>query len=487
MTNPSRLLLIERGQQFELADNPAEAAGQYLAAAQACYLDDAMFETATLCLRAVQHVRKMPVGSVERDRVLAESILLSLAAKERDWRLPLDGDKADDPRSLAFEAGEAAARTCDSALIARVRYFIGKMLIMFESRFEAVATLSEALIDARVADDPLAELVILTALGGQTAGGNIEEGVVLLKQALAVYTSGIRGHEPGESFEVIDITRSYVHLLQALGVAEFDRGHFDEAMVHLEASREEIEASEIKGELDRTLNYLGQVYTATGKFELAEAALKQALAIHMEPDHRGSTHPWHAYNLGQLGKLYLEWNRLDDAYPMIEAAWDETNNAMTVALSSLVANFLAEVLIHPESPHRDEGRAEQLLRSTITREGETGFYRSRVAANSLLGRLALSQNKALEAYAASSEAVTELERRGSLPALRTEEVLLHHARICKVVQRDDEAKLYLAKAHDVLMQRASTLQSDEDRTTFLERVPLSTAITSWAALADRAV
>jgi tetratricopeptide (TPR) repeat protein len=223
------------------------------------------------------------------------------------------------------------------------------------------------------------------------------------------------------------IDRQYHHLLQIIGIAEFDLGHFDGAIRFLEASRRGVASSPLPVELERILNFLGQTYTAAGQFERAEQALTEAINLEIDPGISGAWNPWRAYNQGQLGKLYLEWERFDAAASVLVPAWNETHDLTTASLKVLVANFYAEALMHPASPGRDEANAEAILKETATLAGESGFFRSRVQAHTLLARLSLMQNRPLEAVAYSSAALEELEHRGTLPALRVEEIFFHHA------------------------------------------------------------
>jgi cytochrome c-type biogenesis protein CcmH/NrfG len=60
-------------------------------------------------------------------------------------------------------------------------------------------------------------------------------------------------------------------------------------------------------DLPDKLNFLGQVYTAMGRFEDAETVLTESIQLLGDDE----VSPWSGYNSALLGKLYLESSRVD--------------------------------------------------------------------------------------------------------------------------------------------------------------------------------
>jgi tetratricopeptide (TPR) repeat protein len=121
--------------------------------------------------------------------------------------------------------------------------------------------------------------------------------------------------------------------------------------------------------------------------------------------------------------------------------------------------------------------AERLLLETVQQSEQSGSYRTLIAALSLLGQLALLQDRADAALGYSGRAMEYLEKMGmAMPALRTEEVLFNHYRVLTAAGRGPEAQKYLEQADAVIRRKASTLRNDEERRWYLERVKINREI-----------
>lgn len=479
-----RRLVIEIAQRAEAGNDPATAATHYLLAARTSLRDGAGTETAELARRAATNAQRICDRTDQHDRLVAEALALNVAARELDWGTRTESQDEEDPYQLIALAGVAANRAGDPLLAAQLKFLAGKVLLTIENRPDAVATFEDALRDARNADDPLTEFLILAELGHHSAGGNVERARDILRQAMDLFQRRLQPNRSSLPIARDDLDRHYHHLLQVIGVAEFDLGNFDAAIRLLDASRRGVAASKLPIELERILNFLGQVYTATGQFEIAEHVLTEAIALELDRGIPGTSNPWRVYNRGQLGKLYLEWERLSDAAVLLAPAWEEAQHLTTASLKVLVANFYAEALIHPASQIRDEAKAETILHETATLAGNSGFFRSGVQAYSLLARLSLQQNQPLAALAFSIVAAEELQDHGTLPALRVEEIFFHHAQILQATSKFAEATSFLEKAHAVIIQKADTLRDPLDRQTFLDRVPLCREIRSTSTIRE---
>jgi tetratricopeptide (TPR) repeat protein len=213
------------------------------------------------------------------------------------------------------------------------------------------------------------------------------------------------------------------------------------------------------------LNFLAQVYVAMGLFEDAEAVLRDVIASQKDSEEPVAVR---GYNLALLGKLYLEWSRVGDARIPLLAGWKETQATWNVAVAPLVRNYYAELLMHSDNGARDLAEAGRQLEANLNETSNTGFHRSEIAALSLRGQLALMQGKLDDAVKYSGNAIDELEKRGTMPALRTEEVLFNHYLVLKASDRLSEALSYLEQARNVLQQKASSMNDESHRRSFLE-------------------
>jgi hypothetical protein len=142
----------------------------------------------------------------------------------------------------------------------------------------------------------------------------------------------------------------------------------------------------------------------------------------------------------------------------------------------LIRNFYCELLMHPSYEDRDLAQAHELLQTTVKETSRSGFLRSTIAALSLLGKLSLLQDQVDLAVQHIGRAVQELDRVGTMPALRTEEILLTSFEILTAAGRQQEADAHLERADQLLQQKARSIADPARRALFLERVPTSRAI-----------
>ncbi len=474
---PSKLAL-EVARHHEYGGKPLSAARQYYLSAECSFYSGAFKETVELCQRALRSVRNLPEGVDDHDRLRAEVIQLLLTASWIGWqgKPGLQGDL-----SLADmgEEGEAAAfRTGDQALLAQAKYLRAKILLATRSLVESIEVIREALDMARKAGDPLLEFAILPDLGMQINGlgmqpkdGEQAPGLKLQYQAYDLYKDKLTRRT---DLHNAALERHFYLLQSYIGVGEFDWGNFDKAVERLNESITGLKELKMLYDLPDKLNYLGQVYMAMGLFEDAEALLTES--IQLLKDEEAS--PWRGNNLALLGKLYLEWSRVEDAVEPLRKGWEETQKTWFVALVPLVRNYYAELLMNTDYKDYDLAEADRLFGATIEECKTSHFHRSTVAALSLRGRLALMQEHVDAALGYSTEAVGYLEKHGTLPALRTEEVLFNHYCVLKANGQSSEAFVYLDQANKVLQKKGASIKDEEHRRSFMERVPVSRAILS---------
>jgi len=140
-------------------------------------------------------------------------------------------------------------------------------------------------------------------------------------------------------------------------------------------------------------------------------------------------------------------------------------------LISLVRNYYAEYLIHPDNKQRDLEQAAILLRENLSECRASAMHRSAILALSMLGQIMLQEENRESAFALSQEAVEYLERMGRMPALRSEEIYYNHYKIFNALGNEKEAQKSLEKAYDLIHY---VLIDDEKP--FFERVPLNRSI-----------
>src|SRR2546422_1237135 len=474
---PRRRLVLEVARHHALGGNHLPAARYYYQAAQTSYYDGAFLETSDLCQRALEKVRKLPEGVPDHDRLRAEVTLLLLLASELRWRGRPELQGKLQLVSLADEAEAAAARTGDLAPIAQAKPLKGKTFIFTNNLDRAVEVMKQALEVAREAKDYLAEFVIMSDLGHQmvgaraTVGADFSSGLALQYQAHELFEKHLIT-QTGPNSD--DLNRLLFRLEGTIGVGEFDRANFEDAMTWLTRSVDGLRQLKRHHELSWVLNFLGQVYTAIGLFENAEKAIGDAIGLYKDEKESIAVR---AYNLAQLGKLYLEWNRVEKAEKPLLEGWKETQATWMVAVAPLVRTHYAELLMHSNYRSRDISEAERQLVAVIEETEQTGFARSKITALSLLSRLDLMKEDIESALDHSTRAVDALHRMGTMPALREEEVLFNqYLALTAAGQR--EAPRFLDEAYTVLQRKAKSIKNEENRRAFTERVPVSRAIIS---------
>jgi tetratricopeptide (TPR) repeat protein len=303
-------------------------------------------------------------------------------------------------------------------------------------------------------------------------GQDFEDGFALQQQDYQLFQDHMANTQTSLPLEL----KRKLHTMQnRLGLAKFDRGDYGEALPLLEASTIGFRENRFNDELVEGLNFLGQLCMALGQFEKAEAALKEALQVVKDDE---IPHYYTSYNLSLLGKVYLEWERPDMAVEPMLQGWEEGQLSGNKVLLPLIKNYYAELLMQARYSGRDLAEAERLLSANADEARESGYVRSSIAALSLRSLIALEKKKIDDAVQYSTEAIDLLQALRTLPALRNEEILFNHSQVLRQAGKAQEARLYLEQACEVLRQKARSIKEDDDRQSFLERVPVSRAILS---------
>jgi predicted ATPase len=478
-------LMSHIARHYDLGDDPLLASHYYLRAAESAFYDGALKTTSELCQQALDKIRSLP-ENVEYDKLRGEIIQLKLLASERWWRGNPSGD---DPRmseeeSLIEEAEYAALRSNNLSLLARIKFIKGKIFVTTNNLDSAVEEMNEALQMAKIEKDPLAKFFIMSELGHQIVGRRsihvdttFDSGLDLQHNAHKFYFENLQKLQLKPEIKV-DLDRHLYQLKARIGIAEFDRSDYGKAIQWLVDSIDGIKQLKRQEDQDLSwpLNFLAQVYTAIGQFEDAEKKLKEAIALQNGEEEPSAVR---GNNWALLGKLYMEWGRIKDAEKPLTKGWKETQDAWMVAVVPVVRNYYAELLMHPEYKSRDLSMAERLLWDTIKDVDTTKFYRSKILAFSLLGKLALTQTDIGSAVKYSTKAIDDLQKMKIMPLLRMEEVFFnHYCALRATPDRQSEAKSYLKNAHNILQQKANSLKNEKYKNTFLDRVPISREILS---------
>jgi tetratricopeptide (TPR) repeat protein len=344
----------------------------------------------------------------------------------------------------------------------------GRYLIATGSLPAAIEAFSLATELAEASGNQAVELEALSDLGHHTVGRNLGIGLAILDKAQARAEDSADDRTSPYDRPLLPLHRA--RLAGLIGVAIYDDGRFDEAEGWLRRSLHALRALRAWDTFASVSNYLGQLLTEAGRFEEAEEVLLSALDP-LRPDADLST--FQGYNLGLLGKLYLEWGRLADAEEKLTAGWSRLQQTRHRAILPILRNYMGELLMHPDYAHRDIRRARGLFSETVAECQQSGFQRSEIAALTLLARAALDLRDYEGACAASMRAVARLTATGTMPALRTEEVFLAHYQAFSAAGNESEAVASLTRAQLILKQKAATIASPEHREQFLTRVQTS--------------
>ena len=391
-----------------------------------------------------------------------------LALADVEWRGQLEIAGTVSIPKLLDDAEQLARDRNQKAILAQIMQLRAGWLMYRTGVMESIEMLRSALAVARESQDKLTEFCVLSALGHQTVKLDMDEGIALLYRAQELFN--IHTESISSSDQAPELQRLQRLARASLGINEFDRGNYDRALRMLNDVLNDAERNAVTFDFPVILNFLGQVEIAAGLFESAETHLKRAIALfenHDRPD------PWNGNNLALLGKLYVEWERFEEATVPLERSWKESEPTHNLDLISLVRNYYGEFLMHPRNVRRDVVRAEQILRDNLNETRATSIHRSTIQSLTLLGRLMLDMNEREKALAFSGEAVTLLEDLGNMPALRMEEIYFNHYLILERLGQKNQAKAYLERAYGVIQ-----VIDVADTEKFLTRIPLNRAILS---------
>lgn len=410
-------------------------------------------------------------GAGAADELTVRLSHLYLSATELWWN---NGMPLARVQELVSLAGGAAARAADPKLEALAAGLRGRYLIVADGLPDAVAVFSTAAELAARSGSLLAELESLADLGHHSVGLNMSRGIGVLRQALAMAAGPVRA--PDVDLPFIRIAQARIPGL--LGVAAYDAGLFGEAESALRASSQGLAQLRAWDQYAMIANYLAQLLTETGRFAEAEQFLQAALTP-LQAHADLSTHQ--GYNLGLLGKCYLDWGKIDAAAATITTGWERVSATGHQAILPILRNYLGELTMHPDNPRRDLDRARDLFDETVAECRRTGFQRSEIGALALRTRADLAAGRLSDALAASGQAVSRLEETGTLPALRSEEVYLSRYLALRTAGATAEAAVWADRARRTVLAKADSLASAQLRAQFITGTPVTREILAVGA------
>jgi hypothetical protein len=409
-------------------------------------------------------------GSGLDDALVVRVSHLYLVTTELWWN---SGVPLPNVRRHADLAAQAAARAADPALEALSECLKGRYLIAADGLPDAVAAFTRAAELAGRSGSALAELEALADLGHYSVGLNMSSGLRVLCDALAAADRIVAA--PASDLPLIRVEQARVAGL--IGVARYDAGHFGEAEAALRRSVEGLAALHAWDQFAAISNYLAQLLTETGRFAESEQVLRAALAP-LEAHADLSTHQ--GYNLGLLGKCYLEWGRFDEAEAAILAGWERVSATGHHGVLPILRNYLGELAMHWDNPRRDPARARELFLETVAECRHSGYQRSEVGALALLALADLAAGRLGDALDASEQATSRLEQTGTLPALRSEEVYLARYKVLRAAGEPAQAAHWAASARQTLLAKAASIESWQVREQFLAGTPTTREILATA-------
>ena len=456
--DPPRQALLEIARQNELAGRYRLAAARLLTAARSTYEEAADLETAALSERALELLRKAEPAEQE-PRLLAGTITLFLVASSARWRADGGPDGAS-ILALAEEATQAAQEVDDPALLTEALYAEGQAQVTFDNLERGVETLRRARELAR-GRDAVAEFSILLSLGHHQASLDLSTGRDTLRKAYDLMLSGALDERLTPRHRKLARAR----LESRLGVAEFDLGEFSNARRLLTPCIETLRGERDPFEAAWALCFLGQLDTAVGAFDAAEAGLRAGLDLLAAEEGDLAVR---GYLKSLLGRVHLERTppRPEEAEPLIAEGRAEVAASGARTVLPLVETHEAERL-HALGDPDSLQRADTLLAEVVADSRETGWVRSEITAISLRARVLLKLGNVEESVALAADAARQLDELGGhVPTVRSEEVY-HAYHLALEAAGSPEAGTWLERAAAIVRRKAERIEDAAERESFL--------------------
>jgi tetratricopeptide (TPR) repeat protein len=415
-STPSRKQLLDISYHCAKGHQLIDSAKFSYQAAESSFNDGAIIECQNLCEETLGKLQSIAADNNFRDRLFAQTTLLFLNCSR-------PRNKSEQLRMLALsnQAVSAAQRAGDKITYSGLKARIGNLYIGLGNVPEALKHFKDALEAAKESEDSLTICNAMEVYGRDLAKVDLEEGLKIRREAYNLYKDKIRG-----KFQAVNTDFIISKVLISLGVGEFDVGNYSDSCKYISEGLNLMRALNFQKTtalIVPPLNYLAQVYLAMGLFELAEKTLTESITL-IKQEERPD--PWNGNNLALLGKLYIEWQKINIAEkPMLEGL-EESEATQQVDLITLVRNYYGELLMHPEFQNYDLEKAEEILTTNLGECQLSGMHRSEVTALSLLSKLALHKKLNADAVNYGSQAVNILNKFGILPVVRNEEVYFNY-------------------------------------------------------------
>jgi tetratricopeptide (TPR) repeat protein len=475
--HPPRHALLEIAWHYEQAGRPLEAAAKLVEVADSTFAEGADRETGVHAARALALLRQaapqQPSGDAQTNpqHLLVRAILLLLLGGEPSWISYSASDERERLVELAEDGHRAACNLGDAKLEANALYAKAFVLTAYGSLDKALPVYEEALGVARTAGDPLAEFAILVKYGHHLDSIDLHQGLKLLHEAHEL----LLGDALSTVLDEQQRAGQTALLESRLGVAEFDLGHYGDALELLTRSSAALREFRTRDEGAWSLAFLAQLYTAIGLYEAGEATLREAIAIFADDPRPLGVR---GYLNALLGHLYVEWGppKLDAAREALPRAREETRSAGYRSVMPFAEIFWAELLLAEGTPEKVRD-ADEVLATAAS----FGWERSEITARSLRARVAIAEGRAAEALELSTQSVSQLEKRdGVVPTVRAEEIFFAHAQVLERAQQPG-SEHYVLEAARRVREKADSLQDPAQRESYRTRVRLSREILNAAA------
>lgn len=468
--DPSDEIVLAAAYHYQACGEESSAARHHYLAAAVSFAHDQFDRTTQLCLEALTMIRSLSeTAPVDAQLQVDVVVLLLLSIEGKIRARPLESEE-DQLGLLIADAENIALRTGERRLLAKARMLRAKFVLYTHGLAACIPLFEEAYFIARESGDEIIIYLAMADLGFYLVGQDLPRGLALMEQAHTLYEQKIKNIYRG--VERAALERSYYHLKGRIGVVKFDSGQYKEALDWLQASYERLHNSNLS-----PTSYMCQPYTAMGLFEEAEALLKQDLDLARSEEILNS---FVIYNLSLLGKLYLEWGRIQDAARYLTESWAKAKAMELTWLMTLVGNYHTELLMHEQFEARDLDAAARDAEMIADMARKAGWHRSVVTALSLRGQIALAQGQVDLALQYSGEAVGYMRARGLLPATRAEEIYFNHYSVLKAAGREAEANHYLSQAYHTLLEKLNSVADEKQRQSMMQRVSINQTILSAA-------
>jgi tetratricopeptide (TPR) repeat protein len=464
--DPSNELALAVAYHYQVCGEGLSAARHHYMAAVVSFAHDQFEHSAQLCREAMTIMSGITLDDTPDPQLHIDVIMLYLLSIEGLIMARPAADEEDHLDRLIGEADVLATRANDARLRAKARYLRAKFTLYTHGLAASIPLFEDAHQIAVESGDVIMAYYTQSDLGFYVVGQDLLRGLALMEDAHRLYETEIKDSYRG--LERANLERSYYHLKGRIGVVKFDEGDYEEALEWLNASYDNLRSSKLA-----PTSYICQPYTAMGMFEEAEALLKQDLELARSEEALNS---FVIYNLSLLGKLYLEWGKIQEAAHYLTESWAKAKAMELTWLMTLVGNYHTELLMHEQFDARDLGAAARDAEMIADMARKAGWHRSVVTALSLRGQIALVQGQIDEAVRYSSEAVAYLQDRGLLPATRAEEIYFNHYNVLRTAGRTAEAEQYLRLAHRTLLEKLNSLSDERQRQSMIERVAINQTI-----------